>query len=104
MNTVLPIVIILILGCCSSLLIQRRLSSKWKSALVGAGIATLVWGGGVYLLLWLTAPNELGPPLFAPVLFTFLTALASSAVVMSIVAAKERYANTNVGQANAGHA
>ncbi len=103
MNAVLPITIILVLGCCSSLLTHRRVPSPWLSALVGAGIATLVWGGGVYVLLWVTASEELGPPLPAPLLLTFLTALASSIAAMGIVAAKERRANSSTDRTEAGH-
>ena len=82
MSTVLPILIIVALGGCSGLLVQKWTSNKWSSAFGGAGIATALWAGGVYMMLWITAPNELGPPLFEPVLLTFLTALASATVAV----------------------
>jgi hypothetical protein len=84
MNTVLPIFFILALGCCSSLLMYRWLSNKWLSAFGGAGIATLFFVGGVYIMLWLMAPNELSPPLLAPILAIYFTALTSSGVAMGL--------------------
>ncbi len=104
MNTVFPILIILILGGCSSLLIQRWISNMWLGIVAAAGIATLLWVGAVYVLLWLTAPGELGPPLFAPVLYAFLTALTSAAPVMWMIAKKERHANNCVQRPDAADA
>jgi hypothetical protein len=81
MNTFLPLAIIVGLGALAGLVCHRRSARFWAASLVAAGIAAILWGLGVYLLLWLTAPNELGPPLLGPVLFTFLTALVPAALV-----------------------
>ena len=81
MNTVLPIMIILLLGGLSALVLHRL---KWPFLLRSAAaalLATALWGCGVYLLLWLTAPSELGPPLPGALFMTFLVALAPTLLV-----------------------
>lgn len=82
MNVVLPILIIAALGCCSGLLVKRWVSSRWKSAFGGAGIATTVWVGGIYIWFWLFAPNESIRIHLGGVSLTFLIALASAAVAV----------------------
>jgi len=70
----MPILIIVCLGALSGA-VSHRLSSKlWIAVPAATALATLLWGVGVYLLLLLTAPNELGPPLLVPVLLTYCTA------------------------------
>ena len=87
--TVVPIGIILVLGGCCGLLVRRWISNKWISTLCGAGIATVLWVSGVYLMFGFTAPDEdAGPLLFTPILLAFLTALASAAATLWIFAKK----------------
>ena len=85
MNTIFPIFLILTLGCCSSLIMHRLRLNKWICAFAGAAIATILWGAGVHVLLLLTAPNELGPPLFVPMLLTYLTALISATITICLL-------------------
>ena len=103
MSTVLPILIIVALGGCAGLLVQKWTSNRWISAFGGAGIATALWTGGVYLLLWVSAPNELGPPLFEPILSTFLTALASATVAVWVFPKKVCDTDHGGDQTDGGH-
>jgi hypothetical protein len=93
MSAILPILLIFILGSCASLIVHRCVLNRCICVLAGAGIATVLWIGGVYILLWLVAPNELGPPLLTPVLLTFLTASAAAAVAMCLATRKQRLNN-----------
>ena len=87
LKMVLPISIILVLGGCCGLLVRRWISKKWISALCGAGIATVLWVSGVYMMFGLTDPDEdSGPLLFTAILLTFLTALASAAATLWFIA------------------
>jgi hypothetical protein len=70
MNTVMPVLIILALGGCSTAFLQRWISNKWIVILSGAVVGALLWILGVYIMLLLTAPNELGPPVFSSILYT----------------------------------
>jgi hypothetical protein len=81
MSTVVPIMIILGLGAGSAWVLRRRVRPGWLQALAGAGLATLIWLAGCYLLFVTTAPSELGPPELAPFVYVFLTALVPSALV-----------------------
>lgn len=90
MNIILPIGIILVLGCCSSLIVRRWITNNWTSTLCGAGIATVLWVLGVYIMFWFTDPAEgTGLPFFTPILLTFLTALASAAATLWLIAKRE---------------
>jgi len=84
MNTILPLAIIAALGFFSSLLTQRWAVHKWSGIFIAAAIATVLWGAGCYTLFWLTAPNELGPPLPGPIFLTYLLALAAAAIPVGI--------------------
>jgi hypothetical protein len=47
---------------------------------LAAVLASLAWIAGVYVLLALTAPHELGPPLAGPLVAIVLSALAGAAL------------------------
>jgi hypothetical protein len=81
MSTVLPLTIIVALGALAGLFCHRKSSRFWAASSVAAAIATGLWVLGVYLVLWLSAPNELGPPLLGPILLTFVMALVPAALV-----------------------
>ncbi len=100
----MPIPTIVALGCCSGLLVKRWISGKWKSAFVGAGIATIVWVGGLYNLFWFTAGSELGPPLLGLALVAYLVALPSAAVAIWIFANRDQDPNNGVDGTDAGPA
>ena len=70
----LPILIIIALGALCGAISHRLASRLWTAVPIATGVATLLWVAGVYLLLFLTAPNELCPPLPLPFLLTFATA------------------------------
>ena len=90
LKMILPIGIIVLLGGCCGLFVRRWISNNWISTLCGAGIATVLWVSGVYLMFWFTAPAEgTGLPLFTPILLTFLTALASAAATLWFTAKRE---------------
>jgi hypothetical protein len=74
MNTVVPVLIVVILGAVVGMVIQRFSSSLWIGASVAAALATLLWIAGVYVFLRLTAPNELGPVLPRALLIVFAVA------------------------------
>jgi len=88
MNTVVPIVIIIALGAFSGFVLRRF---RWPF-LIRAGMAALlacaIWSGGIYVMLALTAPSELGFPLPRPILMTFLTALVPALIVCGIIRTK----------------
>lgn len=81
MNTVLPIGTIIRLGALCAAGLNRF---RWPLALragAAALAATLVWVAATCLMMWATAPNELGVLLSRPVLLTYLTALAPAVLV-----------------------
>ena len=85
MNTVLPISIVFLLGGVSGLVCHRVWKNFLRATMVAALSATVVWGAGVYVLLWTTAPNELGPPLPGPVLLTFvITSVPAALIVVAL--------------------
>lgn len=74
MQTVAPVLMIVGLGGVAGLVGHRRWPYFWRVTTVAALVATVAWVIGVYLLLVLTAPGELGPPLLEPIVMTFVTA------------------------------
>ena len=88
MNTVLPTMIIIVLGSFLGLA-QHRL--RWLLLFrsgAAALLATLVWVCGTYLLMWINAPDELGPPLAEPILVTFFVALVPALIVDRLIRQK----------------
>ena len=84
MNVILPLLILSILACGSGFLLRIWIASEFLRAVAAAALATALWIGGCYLLFLLTAPSELGPPLLAPLLYAFLTALVPSVVTVTL--------------------
>ena len=84
MPVVLPILAVVALGCCCGLALRRLSVNRLMSAFGGAIIATVLWVGGLYVLFWLTAPNELGAPLFGPIVAAFITALVSAGAAVCV--------------------
>jgi hypothetical protein len=74
-NTLLPVTIIIGLGGLCALIAFRVTQHILIQSVAAALLATAIWVGGTVLLLWATAPNELGPPLPGPIFLTYLTAL-----------------------------
>jgi hypothetical protein len=64
---------------------NRLKLNKWICVFVGAVVATIIWGIGLNVLFLLKAPNEMGPPLFVPVLLTYLTALLGASITIGLV-------------------
>ena len=81
MNTVFPIMIIVTLGAAAGAVFHHRSSHFWLASLRAGLAAGIVWVAGVYLLLWLTAPNELVPPLPTLLLETYMTAFLPAILV-----------------------
>jgi hypothetical protein len=79
--------IILALGAAAGVFCHLRWHRFWAASVVATFAATLLWGGGCYLLFALTAPSELGPPLLVPVLLTVATAAAGALVAGAILRA-----------------
>jgi len=76
-----PIIILVITSVVLSLVIDHSITRGWYGVLLSAGISTFLWVGGIFLLFWWSAPNELGKPLFLPILFAFLTALIPALLI-----------------------
>ncbi len=72
-------VIVFALGVGCGVFLHNLWRRFWAASGVAALAATGLWGGGCYLLLALTAPHELGPPLLIPVLLTVGTAFVGAA-------------------------
>ncbi|MCA9440387.1 MAG: hypothetical protein KC964_06235 [Candidatus Omnitrophica bacterium] len=82
MNTIVPIATILFLGGVSALILRGLKFSPWVSSIGGALIGTFAWTVGIWLFLWVMAPNELeGGILLAQVVKIFFTALVASSAV-----------------------
>jgi len=77
--------IILVLGMVAGGVIHLFLRRFW----VAVGIATVasaaVWVGGCYLLFFLMAPSELGPPALVSILLTLVTAFAGALIAGGVV-------------------
>lgn len=84
MNLALLLLILTVLACGASLILRRWIALGALRAVAAAALATALWIGGFYLICLLAAPSELGPPLLAPVVYTFLTALVPAAVTVGI--------------------
>jgi hypothetical protein len=84
MSVILPILIVVSPGAIATLICHRMGFNHLLAAPLGAFTATVLWAAGVYALLFLTAPNELGAPLLGPVLSTFITALIGSILAIGI--------------------
>jgi hypothetical protein len=74
MNTVVPVMIVVVLGGLAGAALHRVRTHLLVVTVLATVLAAVVWVAGVYLLLWLTAPNELGPPMVRPILMTLAAA------------------------------
>ncbi len=81
-QTVIPISIIVGLSALAGLACHPVWSRFWLASIVAALTASAFWGAGVYLLLWLNAPNELGRPLPGPILLTLLITFLSASLTV----------------------
>ncbi len=70
--------IVLTLGVIAGCFFHFIWRRFWIASAVATLAATLLWGGGCYLLFALTAPNEMGPPLLIPVIWTVVTAFVGA--------------------------
>ncbi len=70
------VLIVLVLGLSVGVLLHIKCPRFWLASVLATLGATVLWGGGCYLLFALTAPNESGPPQLIPILLTMVTALA----------------------------
>ncbi len=75
MNTVLPIFILLCIGVVGYFICYKFIHTNILLIVSSAVLTTILWIVGVYLLLLITAPNELGPPLLKQILQIYITAL-----------------------------
>jgi hypothetical protein len=85
MNTVVPILILTGLAGLAGFVCHRSVPRFWLATLLATFVAGVVWASGVYVLLWLTAPNELGPPLLRPILLILGTSFLPAAVVGAVM-------------------
>ena len=69
---------VLILGIVFGLLCRRFHRSAGLTIILGSVLATFTWVGFAYLLLAVTAPNELGTPLPWQLFLTFVAAFAGA--------------------------
>ena len=104
MKTIFPIMMILGLGAGAGLMVHCTGRRLWIMSLLAASIATVAWGGCIYLLFWLTAPSEMGPSLLLPILLTFLTALVPALLVGYAKRPKDGGGRTREQALAAGHA
>ncbi len=74
------VLIVLLLGVVAGCVFHFIWRRFWVASAVATLAATLLWGGGCYLLFALTAPNEMGPPLLMPVISTVVTAFLGALV------------------------
>ncbi len=72
--------IVLALGGIAGVFANLLWRRFWAASVVAAFLATILWGGGCYLLFALTAPNELGPLQWGPVLLTAAIALVGALI------------------------
>lgn len=84
MNAILPILIVSALGVAATVICYCNGFRYWRAVLLGAIAATVLWTGCAYVLLWLTAPNELGPLLVGPIGKAFATAFAAGTLAIWI--------------------
>ncbi len=77
--------IVLVLGLAIGALFHINCRRFWLASAVATVGATVIWGGGCYLLFVLTAPSELGRPELIPVLLTAVTALVGVLVAGAAV-------------------
>ena len=79
--------IVLVLGLGIGVWFHIKCRCFWFASAVATVGATVVWGGGCYLLFALTAPSELGRPELMPVLLTMVIALFGVLVAGAVVRA-----------------
>lgn len=72
--------VVFLLGLVAGALLVRPGLGFVRWTLLAAGVSALTWVGGVYALLALTAPSELGPLLARPIAGAVLTALLGAAL------------------------
>jgi zinc transporter ZupT len=94
MNTLLPILIVAALAVATSVFFHRMTRHYWRATVLAAATASAAWVAGVYLLLVLTAPNELGPPLLLPILQTFGTAMVATVLVDALLPGRRQIAES----------
>ena len=91
MNIILPIIIVFALGGLFGGVLHRLRWPLLVRSCAAALLATLVWGCGVCLLLWLVAPNEpIGHLLPDKIALTFLTALPAAMLAGRAPRSKDR--------------
>ena len=73
-------VVVFLLGLGAGALLSRPGRAFLPWTLVAGAAAALAWIAGGYVLFALTAPDELGPPLARPIVYTLLTALLGAAL------------------------
>ena len=85
MHTIFPVVVLVAIGAAAGAVFHLRWPRFWLASL-GAGLAaSIIWVAGTFLLFWLAAPSELGPPLPEQLAKIFLTAFVTAIVVGWIV-------------------
>lgn len=72
--------IIFVLGLVAGALCCRLFRRFWIALATASLLATATWLSGVYLLLAVAAPHELGRPLLIPALLTLATAMFGAAI------------------------
>jgi hypothetical protein len=73
-------VMVFFFGVVAGVLSHKKFARFWAASAVAAIGATVVWGGGQYLIFALFDRSELGPPLLVPILLTIGTALIGAVV------------------------
>ncbi len=74
--------IVLLLGLVAGAFFHATFRSFWIASALATATAAGLWIGGVYVLLAITAPNELrGPLLLAPILLIFGTSFVGAVLV-----------------------
>lgn len=81
----LPIFICAGIGFAAGMVCHRIWQPFWVATFRATLAATVIWTVGVYVLLAVTAPNELGPPVPVAILqialLTFVSAAGAGAVM-----------------------
>jgi len=77
-NVIVPIGIMCLIGLLTGVIGHLSSSRFWITSIIAAGVATVVWVGGILVLFALMAPSELGPIIPSAVAGTFVVSLAAT--------------------------
>jgi hypothetical protein len=77
--------IVFLLGVAAGLVCHLHSRHFWIATFTAGIVASLFWIAGCYAMFSVTAPSELGPPEFVPVVYTLVTASAGAALARAAI-------------------